>query len=87
MSRCQEFIGVRCIEAANVYGEGQHLYNMHLTDTEIIRCRDCKLSHNDGWKCARWATHHWDEDQEVDVIELADVQPDGFCAWAERRDV
>lgn len=73
MGRCQEFIGVRCIEAANVYGEGQHLYNMHLTDTEIIRCRDCKGTEDGPWhKCETFLTH--------------DENPDGFCAWAVRRD-
>ena len=86
MERCQEFIGVRCIEAVNAYGEGEHLYNMHLTDTEIIRCRDCEMSREEGWKCTRWVTGRWDEEQEADVIELADVRPDGFCFKSKRRD-
>lgn len=74
-----EYIGYK-----DPIGGGQ--FNMGLTDTEIIRCRDCKLSREDGWKCAFWVTGHWDEEQEVDMIDLADVEPDGFCFKSERRD-
>ena len=46
---------------------------------EIVRCRDCKrfsLDNSDhdyrsGWWCYRWNTDM--------------VNPDGFCAWGERR--
>lgn len=74
MSRRQEFIGVRCIEAANVYGEGQHLYNMHLTDTEIIRCRDCKHFRTERAEKngQRWAC--------FGVFAFVEPNPDGFCA-------
>lgn len=53
---------------------------------EVIRCRDCKKSRKEGWKCTYWALGRWDEEQEADVIELADVEPDGFCFKAERRE-
>lgn len=86
MERCREFIGGRCIEAANVYGEGKHLYNMWLTSEEVIRCQDCELAREDGWKCIRWATSRWDEEQAAYVIELADVRPEGFCFEAKRRE-
>lgn len=86
MKRRKEFIGVRTIEAANVNGYGKHLYNMYMTDTDIIRCRDCGRSRENGWKCTYWVTGRWDEEQEADVIELADVRPDGFCFKAEKRD-
>jgi MoaA/NifB/PqqE/SkfB family radical SAM enzyme len=43
---------------------------------EVIRCRDCKFSANDGWRCRYWA----------DEWEKAEVHPDGFCVWAERRE-
>lgn len=57
---------------------------------EIVRCRDCEnaqvihpLNPITGvpagieyWRCA----HFWNAD------ELCDVEPDGFCAWGERRD-
>lgn len=38
--------------------------------------RDCKFSANDGWRCRYWA----------DEWEKAEVHPDGFCVWAERRE-
>lgn len=85
MGRCQEFIGVRCIEAANVNGEGKHLYNMHLTDTEIIRCRDCgrcseTLKFSDGEAGAG-----------CEVVPFCnkhrcETELEFFCAWAVRRD-
>ena len=70
MSRRQEFIGVRNIEAANVYGEGQHLYNIHLTDTEIIRCRDCKKM----------------DEIQLETNQPCSTDPNGFCAWAVRKE-
>lgn len=53
---------------------------------EIIRCRDCKRSLEKGWKCTYWAQGRWDATEEADVIELADVRPDGYCFKAERRE-
>lgn len=64
-------------EAFTVRGHSGH---------EIIRCRDCRRSREDGRKCTYWASGRWDEEQEADVIELADVEPDGFCFKAERRE-
>ena len=56
---------------------------------EIVRCRDCAnasvyhpLNPITGvpagieyWRCG----HFWNAD------ELCEVEPDGFCAWGERR--
>lgn len=84
MSDIKEYIGCRSIEATD--GRGTTFYNNWLTDEEIIRCRDCGMSHEDGWKCARWVTGTWDEEMEADVIELADVRPDGYCFMATRRE-
>ena len=41
MGRSQEFIGVR-EEAISCDIKGNPIYNMYLTDTKVIRCRDCK---------------------------------------------
>lgn len=85
MSRREEFIGVRTIEAANVYGEGQHLYNMWLTDVYIVRCRDCK-------RYQLRMEFIPTEDDEISEIKAkckrtnTETQPDGFCAWGERED-
>ena len=42
---------------------------------EIVRCRDCKhyKCGDDGWWCLR-------------SISTRSNHPDGFCAWAERRE-
>ena len=42
---------------------------------EIVRCRDCK--HYENYTCNSWQWHNWDAPIEV--------EPDGFCAWGERR--
>lgn len=47
----------------------------------IVRCRDCKRfsvdnsdhDYRSGWWCKRWNTDM--------------VKPDGFCAWACRKEV
>lgn len=73
-----EYIGVR----GDVVGcdkGGKPLYSMYLTDEEVIRCRDCKWfgpdrsdhEYRSPWWCDRWSNDR--------------VNPDGFCAWAERR--
>lgn len=76
MGRVREFVGCRAIECADYDGEGGNLYSMWLTDTEVIRCRDCKRFEkpidNQLGICNRWYS---------DMIE-----PNGFCAWAERRE-
>lgn len=57
---------------------------------EIVRCRDCKYAvvrHPlnpitgipagiEDWRC----DYFWNAD------ELPEVEPNGFCAWGERRD-
>ena len=61
-----------------IYGTDEHEGHW-LTGEEIVRCRDCMYYQQDpdpidpGWPmmCA---------DSGRDMLE-----PDGFCAWAERR--
>ena len=52
---------------------------------EIVRCRDCK-DYEDTGNCYFWASYEpipgGDEYREV----LAKVTPNGYCAWAERRE-
>ena len=47
--------------------------------TEIVRCRDCKHADEIMTRYAgmQYACMHFDD---------ATVTPDGFCAWAERRE-
>ena len=44
----------------------------------IVRCRDCKDYRASDATCHSWQWHNWDA-----AIE---VEPDGFCAWAERKE-
>ena len=42
--------------------------------TEIVRCRDCKYhQHNSYHRCDLYTVSH-------------EVEPDGFCAWAKRKE-
>lgn len=45
---------------------------------EIVRCRDCTFFRGKDWRCTSYQWHNCDESPEV--------EPDGFCAWGERRD-
>ena len=56
--------------------DGTTMFGYNLTG-EIVRCRDCKYGINDGELCAEDASDSWD---------WRNIEPDGFCAWGERRD-
>lgn len=45
---------------------------------EIVRCRDCASFREKDWRCTSFQWHNCDESP--------DVEPDGFCAWGERRE-
>ncbi|MBQ9002680.1 MAG: hypothetical protein IJ087_12585 [Eggerthellaceae bacterium] len=44
---------------------------------EIVRCRDCAFFREKDWRCTSYQWRNCDESP--------DVEPDGFCAWGERR--
>ncbi len=48
---------------------------------EIIRCRDCNKSRDGGWKCTRFSEEFYDIELEAGEIVMANVSPNGFCAW------
>lgn len=48
---------------------------------EIVRCRDCK--HYEYWEFRDGRTAH---DCARGGDYLFDTEPDGFCAWAERKE-
>lgn len=52
---------------------------------EIVRCRDCKYANEDGDECVYFAA--WEPLPEGDEFRdvYVDVEPNGFCAWGERR--
>jgi len=57
-----------------VYGTDGHEGHW-LTGEKIVRCRDCKHCYEtwDGYECERFSG------------EYHRAEPDGFCAWGERR--
>lgn len=84
MSDTREYVGCKSIEIENYDGNGNNLYNMWLTDEEIVRCRDCEKSRENGWKCTRFAEEVYDEEKEIGELVMANVRPYGFCSWGER---
>lgn len=48
---------------------------------EIVICKDCKHSFNNGMRCYRFG-----ENKEGMLVSSANVRPNGFCAWGERKD-
>lgn len=80
MMAYKEYIGCKSVEAVNYDGNGNDICSMWLTDTEIIRCRDCKHfrteraeKNGQRWMCSG-------------VFAFIEPNPDGFCAWAVMRD-
>lgn len=80
MSQVTEYIGCMSTEASSCDANGNPFYNMWLTDTEVIRCRDCKHfrteraeKNGQRWMCSG-------------VFAFIEPNPNGFCAWAVRRD-
>ena len=46
---------------------------------EIIRCRDCKFATAVTFSALLWCSQFRDNDGEMNAVE-----PNDFCAWAER---
>ena len=57
-----------------------------LSDEEIVRCRDCKHMHI----VRQWTDidmpECWLHASRENALGRELTEPDGFCAWAERRD-
>ena len=52
---------------------------------EIVRCRDC--ANFDAKRDGCWWFAHAERQPDYSwADEPSDVEPDGFCAWGERRD-
>lgn len=51
---------------------------------EIVRCRDCKRFDAKADGC--WWFSHFEQMGDYSWDEMpAEVEPDGFCAWGERK--
>lgn len=56
----------------------------YLLGEEIVRCRDCAYSVDEGYGCRRFA--HMDLAGDYRWKEIpAEIEPDGFCAWGEKK--
>ena len=68
---------------------------------KVVRCRDCKFFNMPNWDntlamlygeppmtCDLLSHNEWrmDGDRRVAETTFLEVQPNGFCAWAVRRD-
>lgn len=49
----------------------------------IVRCKDCKFYKEEE---TRWDTVEWCLLQKENGGDAVMVDPDGFCAWGERRE-
>ena len=80
--KCLDYIRAKSYEAGQ---RGQEVYTVRGADgEEVVRCRECEKSRENGWKCTRFAEEVYDEEHEIGELMMANVQPDGHCAWGER---
>ena len=50
----------------------------------IVRCRDCKYVTDESYGCKYFS--HYEQGASYRWEDVpAEVEPDGFCAWGERR--
>lgn len=55
---------------------------MHKRRGEIVRCRDCK--HYGCYDGSTWCSRTY-EQVPSGTCDYQTVEPDGYCAWGERR--
>ena len=65
------------IEYDDANGDVMGGYPLRAPAVEVVRCRDCRSYRASDATCHAWQWSNWDEAVEVD--------PDGFCAWGERK--
>ena len=67
--------------------EDGELFHMRGDPEPIVRCRDCKHFETDECKCRYFVTPCTPDGAIVNRAMLSlNVDPDGFCAWGERKD-
>lgn len=62
-----------------------------LTGEVVVRCRDCKharIMRPLDWRTGKPSTviEEWYCDWHSNAEGASDIEPDGFCAWGERRE-
>lgn len=78
---------VRVEDEREVYWHMTHLP----VREEIVRCRDCehaRIVRPLDWKTGKPSTvvEEWYCQWHSNAEGASDIEPDGFCAWGERRD-
>lgn len=68
---------MECTEVIGISGNVLQIPDYIDLNSEIVRCRDCKYGIDGGEYCAEDCADSWD---------WRCVEPDGFCAWGERRE-
>ena len=66
------------------YTDGTALGRTLEKQEEIVRCCDCEHYDSERYGCW-WFAHAERQSDYSWADEPSDVKPDGFCAWAERR--
>ena len=67
------------IECGDMDDSGVIPIHVETTTTNIVRCRDCVYMTNQKYKSYEYQTCSYFDS------EYAEVEPDGFCKWGERR--
>ena len=67
----------KCIEVIGISGNPIKVPGYIDLNSEVVRCRDCiNYSGEDSEIYPKWCMQ----------MNITEVEPNGFCAWAERRE-
>lgn len=77
----------KCNEVVGISGKTLIVPDYIDMNQEIVRCMDCKHMHT----VRDWTGYDVDEcwlhaDRESGALGKNRTEPDGFCAWAERKE-
>ena len=64
----------------------KHTVNHYEKREEIVRCRDCRHFRIEPWDEVLAAQYGAPPMICERTGDMDDVEPDGFCSWAERRE-
>lgn len=64
---------------------GNGMFNMGLTDEEIVRCRDCKWFRQHHQLSPFGDYYDYNTCGQIDGITVRAIEPDGYCSWGEKR--
>lgn len=74
------------IEYDDAHGNGMGEFPLRAPAVEVVRCRDCEHMHTVRSWLGMDVSECWlHADRESGALGKNRTEPDGFCAWAERR--